>query len=94
MGAETGKWKWPIIYKMRKYLAQRPDPINATTTEMVTARSYETVTIKEIINRVKSSDDPPEMVVSEFIKMADRQSGMLFRVAYETAVDLYDHVFL
>lgn len=92
MGVETGKW--PIIRKMRRYLADRPDPINTVSVDLVTARSYEITTVKELITRVKSSDDPPEMVVSEFIKMADKQSGMVFRVAYETAVDLYDHVFL
>lgn len=62
--------------------------------EGLEARSYAVTTVQELIKRVKNSDDPPEMVISEFIKQVDRQSGMVFRVAYEISVDLYDHLFL
>lgn len=79
---------------MRLYLVRLGDPITSSSIEGVTARSYARTTVTELIRLVDISDDPPEMVVSEFIKMADRRSGLMFRVAYETAVDLYDHVFL
>lgn len=79
---------------MRLYLVRLGDPITSSSIEGVMARSYARTTVTELIRLVDISDDPPEMVVSEFIKMADRRSGLMFRVAYETAVDLYDHVFL
>lgn len=79
---------------MRLYLAELGDPMMSSSPDGVTARSYARSTVQELIRLVDISDDPPELVVSEFIKMADRRSGMLFRVAYEIAVDVYDHVFL
>lgn len=47
-----------------------------------------------LIKEVENTDADPALIVSEFIKMFDRRSGMMFRVAYDIAVDLYDHVFL
>ena len=80
--------------RMRLYLVRLGDPTTSSSTEGIQARSYAVTTVKELMRLCDISDDPPEMVVSEFIKMADRRSGLLFRVAYETAVDLYDNVFL
>jgi hypothetical protein len=47
-----------------------------------------------LIKEVENTDADPALVVSEFIKMFDRRSGMMFRVAYDVAVDLYDYLFL
>ena len=79
---------------MRLYLAELGDPIYSTSMDGLEARSYAVSTVKELIKRVENSDDPPEMVVSEFIKQVNRRSGMVFRVAYDISVDLYDRVFL
>ena len=80
--------------KMRIYLAELGDPTYSPSMEGLEARSYAVTTVQELIKRVKNSDDPPEMVISEFIKQVDRRSGMVFRVAYEISVDLYDRLFL
>lgn len=79
---------------MHIYLAELGDPIYSPSMEGLEARSYAVTTVQELIKRVKNSDDPPEMVISEFIKQVDRRSGMVFRVAYEISVDLYDRLFL
>lgn len=83
-----------ILFKMRLYLAELGDPVYSWSTEGVRARSYAKTTVQYLINKVVDSDDPPSMVISEFIKVADKRCGLVYRVAYETAVDLYDHVIL
>lgn len=87
-------YKEALIFKMRKYLAELGDPVYSSSMDGVAARSYARTTVRELIKRVTNSDDPPSMVISEFIKEMDRRSGMVFRVAYEISVDLYDHIFL
>lgn len=86
--------KCSILKRMREYLAEMGDPVYSQSLDGVVARSYAQATVQELISRVEKSDDPPSMVVSEFIKEMDRRSGMVFRVAYEISVDLYDHIFL
>ena len=47
-----------------------------------------------LVEQIEDSDTDPALIVSEFIKKVDKRSGLSFRVAYDTAVDLYDHIFL
>lgn len=47
-----------------------------------------------LIHEVENYDTDPALIISEFIKDVDRRSGLMFRVAYDVAVDLYDHIFL
>lgn len=86
--------KRTTLGRMKLYLVRLGDPATSSSVDGVFARSYARSTVIELMRLVGVSEDPPEMVVSEFIKMVDRRSGLLFRVAYETAVDLYDQVFL
>jgi hypothetical protein len=79
---------------MRLYFAMMPDPEYVFGLEAMSAASWGRTTVSHLIKEVENSDTDPALIVSEFIKKADRQSGMIFRVAYETAVDLYDYVFL
>ena len=82
-----------IMSKIKRYLMELGNPISSLSVDGVTAKSYQLSTIREILRLVESSDDDPAMVISEFIKRVNRRSGLLFRVAYETSVDLYDHLF-
>ena len=82
-----------IMSKIKRYLMELGNPISSSSVDGVTAKSYQLSTIHEILRLVESSDDDPAMVISEFIKSVNRRSGLLFRVAYETSVDLYDHLF-
>ena len=82
-----------IVSKIKRYLMELGNPISSSSVDGVTAKSYQLSTIREILRLVESSDDDPAMVISEFIKSVNRRSGLLFRVAYETSVDLYDHLF-
>lgn len=89
-----GTAKLNILAGMYLYLVELGDPLDSPSIDGVVARSYAKTTVQELIRRVENSDDPPEMVISEFINMANRQSGYVFRVAYEIAVDLYDRIIL
>ena len=82
-----------IMSKIKRYLMELGNPISSLSIDGVTAKSYQLSTIREILRLIESSDDDPAMVISEFIKSVNRRSGLLFRVAYETSVDLYDHLF-
>ena len=86
--------KADLIARMRLYLAELPDPKYARNLEQVSYRSWSRSTVLYLIEQIKDSDTDPALIVSEFIKKADRRSGLSFRVAYDTAVDLYDHIFL
>lgn len=83
-----------VLKEMRLYLIDLGDPADSCSLDGVVARSYAVTAVEEIIKLVDISDDDPALVVSNFIKMSDKASGMAFRVAYETAVDLYDRCFL
>lgn len=89
-----GTAKLNVLARMYLYLVELGDPTDSPSMDGVVARSYAKTTVQELMRMVEDSDDPPAMVISEFINMADRQPGMVFRVAYETAVDLYDRVIL
>lgn len=93
MDRETANKK-SILFRMRLYFAMMPDPEYVFGLEAMSAASWSRTTVSYLIKEVENSDTDPALIVSEFIKKADRQSGMIFRVAYETAVDLYDYVFL
>ena len=82
-----------IVSKIKRYLMELGNPNSSSSVDGVTAKSYQLSAIREILRLVESSDDDPAMVISEFIKSVNRRSGLLFRVAYETSVDLYDHLF-
>ena len=86
--------KGEIINRMCLYLSELGDPARGSSTHDVVARSYAKSTVLELIKEVIRSDTDPALVVSEFIKKVDRRSGLSFRVAYDVAVDLYDHIFL
>lgn len=92
MGRGTAKAS--IRKRMLLYLANLPDPMYAIGSEELTYRSWSRSTVLYLIREVEKSDADPALVVSEFIKKVDRRSGLLFRVAYDVSVDLYDHVFL
>lgn len=79
---------------MQSYLAKLPDPEYSLSMEQLSYRSWSRSTVSYLIEQIKDSDTDPALIVSEFIKKADRRSGLSFRVAYDTAVDLYDHIFL
>ena len=83
-----------IMSKIRRYLMELGNPISSSSVDGVIARSYQASTIHEILRLIECSDDDPALVISEFIKSVNRRSGLLFRVAYDTAVDLYDHLFV
>lgn len=83
-----------IMSKIKRYLIELGNPISSSSVDGVTARSYQLSTAREILRLIGNSDDDPAMVISEFIKSVNRRSGLLFRVAYETAVDLYDRLFV
>lgn len=79
---------------MQLYLAKLPDPEYALSMEQLSYRSWSRTTVSYLIKEIQNSDTDPALIVSEFIKKADRRSGLSFRVAYDVAIDLYDHVFL
>jgi len=83
-----------VIKRMRIYLAGLPDPLHVDSKDLIANNSWSRTTVLYLIKEVENTDADPALVVSEFIKMFDRRSGMMFRVAYDVAVDLYDHVFL
>ena len=93
MSRETANKK-SILFRMRLYFATLPEPEFTFGKEAMSSASWSRTTVSHLIKEVENSDTDPALIVSEFIKKADRQSGMIFRVAYETAVDLYDYVFL
>lgn len=86
--------KRSIRMRMRLYLASLPNPEYSSNKEELMHRSWCRSTVEYLIKAVDESDTDPPLIISEFIKKADRRSGLIFRVAYETAVDLYDHLFL
>ena len=79
---------------MRLYLTRMPAPEYSLSMEQLSYRSWSRTTVSYLIKEVEKTDTDPALVISEFIKKADRRSGMSFRVAYDVAVDLYDHIFL
>lgn len=83
-----------VVKKMRIYLASLQDPSYASSKELIANNSWSRTTVLYLIKEVENTNADPALVVSEFIKMFDRRSGIMFRVAYDIAVDLYDHVFL
>lgn len=86
--------KADLIARIRLYLVDLPDPEYADNIEQVTYRSWSRSTVLYLVEQIKDSDTDPALIVSEFIKKVDKRSGLSFRVAYDTAVDLYDHIFL
>ena len=86
--------KEEVLYRMQLYLAKLPDPEYALSTEQLSYRSWSRTTVSYLIKEIQNSDTDPALIVSEFIKKVDRRSGLSFRVAYDIAVDLYDHIFL
>lgn len=83
-----------VVKKMRIYLASLQDPLYTSNKELIANNSWSRTTVLYLIKEVENTNTDPALVVSEFIKMFDRRSGIMFRVAYDIAVDLYDHVFL
>lgn len=83
-----------VVKKMHIYLASLQDPSYASNKELIANNSWSRTTVLYLIKEVENTNADPALVVSEFIKMFDRRSGIMFRVAYDVAVDLYDHVFL
>ena len=86
--------KEEVLYQMRLYLTRLPSPEYSLSMEQLSYRSWSRTTVSYLIKEVEKTDTDPALVISEFIKKADRRSGMSFRVAYDVAVDLYDHIFL
>ncbi len=83
-----------VLYRMQLYLASLPDPQLALSNEQLSYRSWSRTTVLYLIKEVEKTDTDPALIISEYIKKFDRRSGLSFRVAYDTAVDLYDHIFL
>lgn len=86
--------KEEVLYQMQLYLAKLPDPEHSFGMEQLSYRSWSRTTVSYLIKEVKKSDADPALVISEYIKKFDKRSGLSFRVAYDVAVDLYDHIFL
>ena len=87
--------KSDVITRMRLYLATVLDPLYARfDNDILCHRSWSRTTVLYLIHEVENSDTDPALIISEFIKDVDRRSGLMFRVAYDVAVDLYDHIFL
>lgn len=87
--------KHSVVSQMLLYLANVLDPVHTRfDKDLLMQRSWSRTTVLYLIKEVENSDTDPALIVSEFIKSVDRRSGMMFRVAYDVAVDLYDHIFL
>ena len=94
------KRRLDTIDKIQAYYKTLPVPFEVWNDRGFKQRSYARTAVTMVIDEVKNSSLPPELIVSQFIRRMDdystrnKANSFMFSVLHDTAQDLYDHVFL